>query len=510
MIRMRSLGVVVVLGLLAACSAPPRESVRTEAPGSLSSALSSSAARTGVPRDLLVALGQVEGALDLPAQRLTIDVDSEVPAAGPLQLRRGKLDTLKRGAELVGATEIELRRDGDLALEAGARVLAELGAKTGARSGDLASWSTAVAEMSGFADEAHREHYVHQVFATLARGGRFEGRDGEVVVLAPHDLPPSLTIDVSDKLRTLAGQAEYPDTQWFPTSCSGKCAPGRPGKIDTIIIHDTEGSWNASVATLQNDPGKSAHYIIDTDGRLGQFITEDTTGWHCGNSVYNGRSIGIEHVGYKTKPFPEAQYVASAKLVEHLTTKYSITKDRVHIIGHDQVPNGNKIAKDSPPCGDSPTKCNTGPYGGANGHTDPGVWEWSTYMARFGGSAKCNDAPTSWTCSADKTKAFRCAGTSFELQTCDGPGACAQAEGGAEATCNVAPKTTPPEPVDEEEPAKPPTTTRSPEPPEPEPLPAADEGCTIVRGGSGAPSLFGAGLVAAVALVRSLRLRRRR
>ena len=150
-------------------------------------------------------------------------------------------------------------------------------------------------------------------------------------------------------------EAQFPGTEWFPTSCTNKCTPTRAGKkVELILIHDTEGSWNASVATLQNDANKSAHYIIGTDGRMGQFVTEETLAWHCGNSHYNARSIGIEHVGYSTKPYPEAEYAASAKLALHLTTKYAIPRDRAHIIGHDQVPNGNKIASTSAPCADSP------------------------------------------------------------------------------------------------------------------------------------------------------------
>jgi N-acetyl-anhydromuramyl-L-alanine amidase AmpD len=445
---------IFVLGLLSACSSDHVDASTAADPvGSVASALSVSAAHAQVPRDLLLAIAKVEDGLALPAERLDLDVDNEVPAAGPLQLRRGKLDTLRRGAELVHTTELELRKHSDLALEAGALVLAELGTKTGARSGDLASWNAAVEEMSGFADDAHREHYAHQVFATLARGGRFEARDGEIVDLPSHDLPPSLTIDVSQKLRVLADKAQFEGAEWIPTSCTDKCTAGRGSfNVELVVIHDTEGGWNASVATLQNDPGKSVQYIIDTNGRIGQFVTEETTAWHAGNFNFNQRSVGIEHVGYATKPFAEAEYAASAKLVDYLTKKYNIPRDRAHVIGHDQIPNGNKIAQSSAPCDDSPKECQTSPnYGGASRHTDPGIWEWPTFMARFGGKAKCNDVTERWTCSHDKTKAFRCANDAVELLTCDGARACEASED-ADATCDVAPKSTP-VPAEESPPA---------------------------------------------------------
>jgi len=321
---LRHAAVVASLAMLAACSSSsPVPSPTGDGPTALSRSFLHAATHASVPRDLLVAIANVEQGLDLPAQRLDLEADSAVPAAGPLMLRRGKLDTLARGAALSGTSELALRQDADLALEAGALVLAELGDRTGARADDLASWKTAIEELSGYADAAHREEYAHRVFAALARGGRFPARDGETIDLPAHDLPPTLTLDLSSQLHTLA-TAQYPGAQFFPTSCVDKCTLGRAGNaVKYIVIHDTEGGWDASVATLQNDPGKSVQYIVGTDGRVGQFVTEDTTAYHAGNFFYNQRSVGIEHVGYSKKPFAEAEYAASAKLVDYLAKKYT-------------------------------------------------------------------------------------------------------------------------------------------------------------------------------------------
>jgi N-acetyl-anhydromuramyl-L-alanine amidase AmpD len=402
---------------------------------------------TGVPRDLLVAIARVEDGLGLPAQRLELEEDSAVPAAGPLMLRHGKLDTLARAAVLANTTELALRQDTDLALVAGARVLAELGTKTGARADDLASWKTAIEDMSGYADDAHREEYAHRVFATLARGGDLDGRDGEKLTLARHDLPPTLTLDISSSLHTLT-TSQYPGAQWIPTSCSGKCDAGRGGaKVEYIVIHDTEGGWDASVSTLQNDPGKSVQYIVGTDGKVAQFVTEDTTAWHAGNYFFNQHSVGIEHVGYSSKPYTEAEYAASAKLVDYLAKKYSVATDRAHIIGHEQIPNGTKISESAAPCGNAPKSCEASlNYGGAGHHTDPGVWEWATYMPRIGSAAKCNDVTNLWNCSYDNKKAFRCAAGKVAVDTCDGAGACEIKPSGQDDVCHTAtkPTSTPP------------------------------------------------------------------
>lgn len=405
-------------------------------------AFSASAATAGVPRDLLVAIAAVEGGLDMPAHR-AVDPDTDVPAAGPLMLRRGRLDTLERAAILSGHTELALRQEADLALEAGAKVLAELGAKTGAvfpREGDdLSSWQAAIEEMSGYQDDAHRRAYAHRVFAVLASGGKLAGRDGETIVLAAHpDIPALLTIDLGSSIR-IAG-AEFPGAEWFPTNCSGKCETTRGGNaISRIVIHDTEGGWDASVATLQNDAGKSVHYIVGTDGRVGQFIPESYTGWSVGNYYYNQRTVSIEHVGYWTKPYTEKQYAASAELVNYLEKKYKVPADRSHIIGHDQIPDGSNTPQSAAPCSQSPSACEkSGDYGGSNHHTDPGIWEWATYMPRIGGSAKCNDVTNLWNCGWDAKRAFRCANDKVDVRWCNGPKACVTMPNGQDDVCDMA------------------------------------------------------------------------
>ncbi len=502
---------VVVGALSVACSGVGDERASVdEHVGAVSSAFTRASLESDAPRDLLVAIAHVEEGLDIPRLR-AVDADNEVPAAGPLQLRHGKLDTLARGAALVGASELDLRRDADLALRAGAQVLAELGRQTGARPDDLASYRAAIEEMSGFADEPHRKSYAHKVFATLARGGTFTARDGETVTLPRHDLPPSLTVEIDTRLHTLA-TSDYPAAEWIPTSCANKCTEGRGGvKVDTVVIHDTEGNWNASVATLQNDPGKSVQYIVGTDGRVAQFVSEATTAWHGGNSVYNQKSVGIEHVGYSTKPYTEAEYAASAKLVDYLTTKYGIPRDRAHIIGHDQIPNGNRIAKASAPCALSPKECaNSLNYGGASVHGDPGVWEWPTFMERIGGASKCNDVTDKWTCSWDAKRAFRCDGARVEVSLCDGPSACTPGAKAADAVCDALPKAVAP-PVAEPPPATvaPPATEPAREPAAPladlGPVAQDDSGCSA----SPRSPLGGPGSAAALVALAALALARR-
>jgi hypothetical protein len=198
---------VWVLGLLAACStAPPR--------GALEQAFEAAATRNGVPRDLMVAIAAVEGGLDMPARR-EVNPDSHVPVAGPLQLRHGAFDSLKRGAELMGTSELALRQDRDLAIEASARLLAEL-----PHGGDLASWNEALETLSGYFDDAHKKHYAHRVFALLARGGTFGG-----IRVPAYELPPHLTLDLSESIE-LQNDSELPGAEWIPTPSANNGARG--------------------------------------------------------------------------------------------------------------------------------------------------------------------------------------------------------------------------------------------------------------------------------------------
>lgn len=412
---MRRVAIFTLFSALACASSAAPVSTTS---ASLDDAFTTAASESGVPRDLLVAIARVEGGLEMPKTR-TPNPESHVPVAGPLELRRGKIDTLALGAKLLGVSEIDIRTDTDLGLRAGALVVADLGKKSGARANDLATWEPALEDLSGYADQRHRAMYAQRVFRALGAGGTFDARGGEKISIVPNARIAQIVVELGPE-HTMGTMPEYPGAEVFVTDCTNKCDTTRGGNaVGYVVIHDTEGGWDASVATLQNDPGKSVQYIVNTDGTVGQFVPESYTAWHAGNYFYNQRSVGIEHVGYYNKTFPDAQYDASAKLVAYLTNKYGVAKDRAHIIGHDQIPDGNVISESAPPCSDAPSTCETGTsYGGASNHRDPGDWEWCTYMPRFGGTCKCDDIWKLWNCSSDKTQAFRCDNGKVELEQC--------------------------------------------------------------------------------------------
>ena len=405
-----------------ACSDPAPTSTHLSHQGPLAEHARTTAAAHGVPPDLVLAIAVVERGIRLPKIR-TLREDDHVAIAGILELRRGAFDSLKRGAELIGRSETEIQIDTDLGTEAGILVLAELGRETGAHDEEWRSWAEAVEKLSGYAQEHLAKDYRAEVFRTLRNGGSFPARDGEIVVLPPReDVPIDLTMAPAWP-RTLAAP-DYPDAIWFETSCTNKCNTTRNQTIDAIVIHDTEGGWHASVTTLQKDPGKSVHYIIDEDGsRVGQFIPESYMGWHAGNSCWNNRSIGIEHVGYAANPYDIKLYQKSVELIQNILTRHSIPIDRDHVIGHHQVPNPNTLGQCVPACTLTFEQCKqSSNYGGASNHYDPGPhWQWCQFMEMLGGSCRCQDTTSAWSCTTDGSAMWRCQGGTVEKQSCGGP-----------------------------------------------------------------------------------------
>lgn len=135
------------------------------------------------------------------------------------------------------------------------------------------------------------------------------------------------------------------------------------GQIDLIVLHSislppgeygtgavqqlftNQLDWQAhpyyqSIEGLQ----VSAHFFIERDGTLWQFVGCDDRAWHAGASAYRGRSncnddsIGIELEGLEGLPFEPAQYAALAHLCSAIAAHYPIA----HIAGHEHIAPGRK------------------------------------------------------------------------------------------------------------------------------------------------------------------------
>jgi hypothetical protein len=192
---------------------------------------------------------------------------------------------------------------------------------------------------------------------------------------AMRDAAPSFVAESLESRFLLA--ADYPGAIWTPAA-SGNYSTGQSAPR-WIVIHTTEITTQQTIDKFQT-PGVqvSSHYLVGRDGSVYQFVHQDNIAYHAGNFSYNVASIGIEHERYGTSNATEAEYRASAKLVQFIAAEYNIPLTHLAaavapaspssgsaIIGHYQVPDPN-----NPSLG-----------GGASHHTDPVNWQWDHYMS---------------------------------------------------------------------------------------------------------------------------------
>ncbi len=193
-------------------------------------------------------------------------------------------------------------------------------------------------------------------------------RDGlqHILSIEPH---PSTEIPVLTSLydADCSPQPQFDFVDAFiPADPSNYTDASRPSDypVSYVIIHTTQGSYSGTISWFQNpDANVSAHYVIrSSDGESTQMVCHNDIAWHAGNWDYNTWSVGIEHEGYVEENgwYTDSLYASSARISAALSRTYGFGADRLHIIGHYEVPGAT--------------------------HTDPGpYWDWPLYMAYVNG-----------------------------------------------------------------------------------------------------------------------------
>ncbi|MDQ6992321.1 MAG: 1,6-anhydro-N-acetylmuramyl-L-alanine amidase AmpD [Mariprofundus sp.] len=91
----------------------------------------------------------------------------------------------------------------------------------------------------------------------------------------------------------------------------------------------------------------SAHFVVERNGSVTQFVACQQRAWHAGISAWQGRSncndfsIGIEMIGDERQPFTPPQYRETARLCRHLIHRYPHL-GRDTIVGHQDIAPGRK------------------------------------------------------------------------------------------------------------------------------------------------------------------------
>ncbi|MFF4172719.1 N-acetylmuramoyl-L-alanine amidase [Streptomyces sp. NPDC001744] len=301
-----------------------------------------------------------------------------------------RLHTLDKAAELIGSSTETVQNDTAASVRAGAALLADYQKQAGAElSDDPGDWYPAVARYSQSPQKSGADLFAKRVFESIKEGERAVTLDGERVAL-PADpsvepvKPSNVPLAATPASTTAVPAPECPsglNCNFVPV----RTDPANPNKrnytlgdrpnqgvdIRQIVIHDTEGGYDGSLAALTNPnvPG-SAHYLIRaTDGQVTQMLENKQLAWHAGNWTHNMHAIGVEHEGFAMKEgswYTEPQYRSSAALVKFLANKYGVPIDREHIIGHDEVALQTDGSLDK-------LHWDAGPY-----------WDWNYYMSLLG------------------------------------------------------------------------------------------------------------------------------
>ncbi|HQQ74205.1 MAG TPA: 1,6-anhydro-N-acetylmuramyl-L-alanine amidase AmpD [Pseudomonadales bacterium] len=124
--------------------------------------------------------------------------------------------------------------------------------------------------------------------------------------------------------------------------------PGQFGgdHIDALFCNELDCDADPYFETLR-DLCVSAHFFINRDGQVTQYVSLDDRAWHAGVSQWDGReqcndfSIGIELEGTDNTSYTDAQYAALTGLARVLMLLYpAITLNR--IVGHSDIAPGRK------------------------------------------------------------------------------------------------------------------------------------------------------------------------
>lgn len=120
----------------------------------------------------------------------------------------------------------------------------------------------------------------------------------------------------------------------------------KTGKVQAFFqnqLDTSEHPYFEGIAELR----VSAHFLIERDGEVTQFVSCLDRAWHAGVSSFLGRegcndfSVGIELEGTDEEPFTDAQYAALIELTCQLRAAFVAIKPE-RICGHSDIAPGRK------------------------------------------------------------------------------------------------------------------------------------------------------------------------
>lgn len=118
----------------------------------------------------------------------------------------------------------------------------------------------------------------------------------------------------------------------------------RDATINCVVLHATAETEGGTSRWFLDPTAKvSAHFIVSKEGQITQLVPLEERAWHAGVSELDGvpdvnnYSVGIEIVNRDdgTDPYPDVQYMAVARIIRQLRSRYRIPDAR--IVSHAQI-----------------------------------------------------------------------------------------------------------------------------------------------------------------------------
>ena len=115
------------------------------------------------------------------------------------------------------------------------------------------------------------------------------------------------------------------------------------GDVDRLFTNTLDWDAHPYFQTIRGLE-VSAHFVIDRQGLVTQYVAVSDRAWHAGASCWRGRgncnddSVGIELEGLEGGSFEPAQYTALASLCQAIAQTCPIA----HVAGHEHIAPGRK------------------------------------------------------------------------------------------------------------------------------------------------------------------------
>ena len=208
---------------------------------------------------------------------------------------------------------------------------------------------------------------------------------------------PVLTLGLLAGVTAVQASTDYAPAIWRSAYANHWYTSGYGHRF--MVEHDMEGYYASTISYIQRSTtsvsvtfcvnGKKDTSTDYAAGEITQMVREAYYSWQA--RCWNKYAHGTEHEGFVSNPawFTEALYQTSGLATRHICDKYSLPKDRNHVIGHDQKRiSAWKTWMTSQGYSTAFQTCNT--------HTDPGAyWNWTHFMDIVKGTVSIPSAPSS-------------------------------------------------------------------------------------------------------------------